>query len=124
MKEDNPARSETEGSDVAGAAEPLPFVAPCRDLDPRSPWLSLKGGWSDFREAPLISLSWGVFAWLLSTLIAWVAWAMGGWVLLLSLLLLGLILLVSLLLSKLLLVLIIRLLLCLLLVILLLCDVS
>ncbi len=86
MKEDNPARSETEGSDVAGAAEPLPFVAPCRDLDPRSPLLWLKGGWSDFREAPLISLSWGVFAWLLSTLIAWGAWAMGGWVLLLSLL--------------------------------------
>lgn len=65
---------------------PLPFVAPCRDLDPRSPLKWVRDGWADYRKAPVLSLAWGGFSWLISTLIAIGAWKVGGWVLLLSLL--------------------------------------
>lgn len=61
-----------------------PFVAPCRELDREAPWKWLKAGWQDFRAAPVISLAWGTFCWLLSTLVTLAAWKIGGWVLLLS----------------------------------------
>jgi uncharacterized membrane protein len=63
-----------------------PFVSPCRDLHPAAPLEWLKAGWNDFRSAPGLSLAWGVFCWLLSVAVAWVAWKAGGWVLLISLL--------------------------------------
>mgnify|MGYP001826753255 CR=1 FL=1 len=66
--------------------EPKPFVAPCRDLAPGAPFGWLKAGWKDFRDAPGLSLAWGLFCWLLSVAIAWLAWKTGGWVLLISLL--------------------------------------
>jgi len=86
MTEGNPAQVDSGHTENSNADEPLPFAAPCRDLDPRSPITWLKGGWNDFRQAPGLSLAWGVFSWLISTLIAWGAWTLGGWVLLLSLL--------------------------------------
>lgn len=63
---------------------PKPFVAPCRDLDIRSPLKWLKSGWQDFRSAPGLSVAWGLFCWFLSTIVTLVAWKLGGWVLLLS----------------------------------------
>jgi uncharacterized membrane protein len=66
--------------------DPKPFVAPCRDLKSGAPLLWLKSGWQDFRAAPGLSLAWGGFCWLLSTLVAFAAWKAVGWVLLLSLL--------------------------------------
>jgi uncharacterized membrane protein len=63
-----------------------PFVAPCRDLDPRAPLEWLRGGWQDFRKAPGLSLAWGLFAWLLTTVITYASWKMGGLILLLSVL--------------------------------------
>ncbi len=66
--------------------DPKPFVAPCTDLDPVSPLQWLKAGWSDYRAAPALSLSWGMACWLLSILVTWGAWKTGGWVLLISLL--------------------------------------
>jgi uncharacterized membrane protein len=66
--------------------DPKPFVAPCRDLDPGAPFRWLKAGWKDFRAALGLSLAWGLFCWLLSAAIAWLAWQAGGWVLLISLL--------------------------------------
>jgi len=71
---------------AAMEADPKPFVAPCRDLSPGAPFGWLKAGWSDFRAAPGLSLAWGLFCWLLSTVITLIAWKAGGWVLLLSLL--------------------------------------
>lgn len=44
----------------------------------------LKNGWSDFRAAPGLSLTWGLFAWILSTVITWASWKIGGWILLIS----------------------------------------
>ena len=77
------------GPNTAGTAPeeaPRPFVAPCRDLDPKQPLEWLKGGWRDFRNAPGLSLAWGLFAWFLSTIITYASWKLGGWVLLLSVL--------------------------------------
>jgi uncharacterized membrane protein len=61
-----------------------PFVAPCRELEFRAPFRWLRLGWKDFRNAPVVSLSWGAFCWFLSTVVTVVAWKLGGWVLLLS----------------------------------------
>lgn len=67
-------------------ADLKPFVAPCRELARRAPFDWLKAGWKDFRAAPGLSLSWGGFCFFLSTVITWLGWKAGGWVLLLALL--------------------------------------
>jgi len=64
--------------------EPKPFVAPCNDLDPRAPLEWLKNGWGDFCKAPLLSLTWGLISLLIFAAVAWAAWAVGRWVLLVS----------------------------------------
>ena len=74
---------EKPSGEVQGEAH-KPFVAPCRDLDPKAPVDWLKNGWQDFRSAPGLSVAWGLFAWFLSTIITWVSWELGGWILLLS----------------------------------------
>jgi uncharacterized membrane protein len=66
--------------------QPKPFAAPCNDLKPSATFKWLRKGWSDYRSALGLSISWGVFCTLLSWAIAMSAWKMGGWVLLLSLL--------------------------------------
>jgi uncharacterized membrane protein len=76
----------TEPADAPDESQPKPFVAPCTDLSPTSPIQWLKAGWSDYLAAPAISLSWGLFCWLVSILVTWGAWKTGGWVLLISLL--------------------------------------
>jgi uncharacterized membrane protein len=53
---------------------------------PRDPIQWLRAGWQDFRAAPGLSLTWGLFCWFLSAVVTWVAWKAGGWVLLISLL--------------------------------------
>jgi len=61
--------------------DPLPFVAPCRELDVGAPLRWLKSGWQDFKAAPGLSLAWGGFCWFLSTVVTLVAWKAGGWIL-------------------------------------------
>ena len=81
--------TDNDGLEVSAAGEanePLPFVAPCNDIEISAPFEWLKGGWEDYRKTLGLSLAWGLFAWLLSTFIAWSAWKLGGWVLLLSML--------------------------------------
>ena len=63
-----------------------PFVAPSRDLEPGAPLLWLRSGWADFRQAPLLSLVWGFGCVLIFAAVAWGAWALGRWVLMLSVL--------------------------------------
>jgi len=67
-------------------SEAKPFVAPCHDLPRRAPIDWLKAGWKDYRDAPGLSLAWGMFCWLLSSVITFLAWKTGGLVLLISLL--------------------------------------
>lgn len=63
----------------------LPFVAPCRKLEATRPlhWLAL--GWSDFLHAPGLSLTYGGFLVLLSYILGFMTWKLGGYVLILSL---------------------------------------
>lgn len=69
-----------------GVTDVRPFVAPARDLDPRAPLQWLRSGWSDFRQAPVLSLILGFACVLIFAAVAWGAWALGKWVLLISVL--------------------------------------
>jgi uncharacterized membrane protein len=55
----------------ADTNEPLPFVAPCRDLPWRAPLGWLAQGWADYRRAPAPSLAYGI-------LIVLVSWGVTG----------------------------------------------
>ncbi|MEJ2402086.1 MAG: DUF2189 domain-containing protein [Xanthomonadales bacterium] len=79
--------SEAKSSQPDPAPEqPKPFVAPCHDRPPSATLQWLRDGWRDYRAAPGLSIAWGTFCMLLSWSVAWMAWRVGGWVLLLSLL--------------------------------------
>jgi uncharacterized membrane protein len=65
--------------------EALPFVAPCRQLDITAPIHWFKLGWEDFKQAPRISLIYGFALVLLSYIVAFFTWQLGGYVLILSL---------------------------------------
>jgi uncharacterized membrane protein len=67
-------------------AATLPFVAPCRRLEPGAPWRWLASGFTDLRRAPRQSLSWGAVTALLSLLVSALAWRFGSYWLLLTLL--------------------------------------
>lgn len=71
--------------DAEADTESLPFVAPCRTLTPGAPlqWLAL--GWRDFRRAPGVSLLYGGVLVLLCYGLAFLAWKLGGYVLILAL---------------------------------------
>lgn len=60
------------------------YVVPCSDLPLGAPWAWLAAGWRDFRSAPRVSLTYGLLVFLLSALVASLAWKLGGFVLLLS----------------------------------------
>jgi len=62
------------------------FVAPCRIVSWNRPFTWLRRGWSDFRAVPRISRNYGFFVFVISALMAWLAWAAGGWVLLIVML--------------------------------------
>ena len=74
------------GPEQSKPFEVISFVAPCRDLRASSPldWLAL--GWADLQEAKSLSLSWGLISVALMALVAWGAWLLGSWVLLISVL--------------------------------------
>lgn len=65
--------------------EALPFAAPCAVLETTAPlrWVAL--GWRDFRRAPRTSLYYGGFLVLVSYVLTYVTWKLGGYVLILSL---------------------------------------
>lgn len=58
-------------------ADERPFVAPCRDLSARDPFVWLQRGWQDIKAAPLASLFYGVVLTLLSAGIAVLSWRLG-----------------------------------------------
>ena len=63
-----------------------PFVAPCYTLTWQAPWRWLKLGWNDFTAVPRISLTYGLFVFAVSAFMAWLAWTVGGWILLIAML--------------------------------------
>jgi uncharacterized membrane protein len=84
MMQDQANSSAAEPDSDGQSEAPKSFVAPCRELPPGAPLEWLKGGWQDFRKAPGLSLIWGLCAWFLSTVITFISWKLGGWILLIS----------------------------------------
>jgi len=64
----------------------LPFVAPCRQLEPLAALGWLAAGWQDFRRAWPQSLTYGVAMAATMALVSWLAWDFGSWVLLFAML--------------------------------------
>lgn len=73
-------------SDPRSASTPKPFVAPCRDLSVGDPKRWLAAGWRDYRAAPRISIIYGLLVFALSVAMSALAWAVGGWIMLMVLL--------------------------------------
>lgn len=62
----------------------LPFVAPCRRLDPRAPFTWLRKGWRDVRHAWRPTLSYGITIVAISYLTTWLAFRLGSYALVLA----------------------------------------
>jgi uncharacterized membrane protein len=65
--------------------EALPFVAPSRRLQIGDPVTWLKLGWKDFKRAPGASLGYGGFFVLISYVLTYFTWKLGGYILMFSL---------------------------------------
>ena len=63
---------------------PKTMIVPCRSLSTGAAFGWLRAGWSDFNHAKGISLVYGLFVFLVSIFVAYLAWKLGGFVLLLS----------------------------------------
>jgi len=63
----------------------LPFVAPCRRLQTGDPLNWLKLGWQDFKRSPCASLCYGGFLVLISYIVTYFTWKLGGYILMFSL---------------------------------------
>jgi len=74
----------TNEPDQRGHVPPKTLIAPSRELAFDAAFSWLHAGWSDFWKAPRISLAYGFFIFLVSIAVAWSAWKLGGFVLLLS----------------------------------------
>lgn len=60
------------------------LLVPCRQLHVTAALGWLRSGWVDFLRAPKVSLLYGTLVFLLSMVVVWLAWQLGGYVLLLS----------------------------------------
>lgn len=67
-----------------GRIPPKTLIVASRNLAVGASLGWLKSGWSDFWKAPGISLLYGLFVFLVSIAVAWLAWKLGGYILLLS----------------------------------------
>jgi len=64
----------------------MPFAAPCNTLDVEAPARWLSKGWQDIRVAPKQSLFYGVVMMLLSYILAFLAYKMGNFIIMVALL--------------------------------------
>ncbi len=78
--------SSSEKLPTSSDLDALPFVAPCRTLEPGAPLRWLQLGWADLIHAPRQSLTYGAFMVLCSLGISYLAFRLGSYVLLLSVL--------------------------------------
>jgi uncharacterized membrane protein len=70
----------TAMSDEAGAnRDELPFVAPCRELEPLAPVRWVRAGVSDFRIAPWQAFVYGFLSTVLIAIICALAWTYGSY---------------------------------------------
>ena len=68
------------------AADGKTFIAPCADLHPAAPFQWLKLGWKDLVTVPGIAVTWGLVVFVICAIMAWLAWDIGGWILLFAML--------------------------------------
>ncbi|MDX1460149.1 MAG: DUF2189 domain-containing protein [Xanthomonadales bacterium] len=82
------SKPEEPGSSRPGkhpaAVDVRSYVVPCADVVPTAPFTWLRLGWQDLKAAPRVSLAYGFFVFALSAFVAWLAWRLGGYVLLIS----------------------------------------
>jgi len=64
----------------------MPFVAPCNQLDISAPWRWIRLGWSDIRTAPKQSLLYGFIMMLMSYSVAYLAYQIGSFIMMVALL--------------------------------------
>lgn len=74
----------TNDPDQYGYIPPKTLIVPCRDLEVSAAFGWLRSGWSDFLKAPGVSLIYGFLVFLVTAMVAWLAWKLGGYVLLIS----------------------------------------
>lgn len=79
MNDATPDAAQSATQEAVADANALPFVAPCRLLEPAAPVDWLRRGWDDFRAAPRQSLTYGAVVVLLSWALAWVTIRFGGY---------------------------------------------
>lgn len=65
---------------------PKTLIVPSRDLSTGAAFEWLRAGWVDFSNAKKVSLLYGFLVFLVSIFVAWLAWKLGGFVLLISML--------------------------------------
>jgi uncharacterized membrane protein len=66
------------------AIPPRTMLVPSRSLKTGAAFGWLRAGWVDFRNAPGLSLAYGFFVFLVSILVAYLSWKLGGYILLLT----------------------------------------
>lgn len=74
----------TEQANQQDYIPPKTLIVPCRTLSAGAAFSWLKAGWADFKAAQKVSFIYGFFVFLLSAAVAWLAWELGGFVLLFS----------------------------------------
>jgi len=74
----------TENQTKRDHLPPKTHLVPSRSLEPVAAFGWLAAGWRDFRSALGISLIYGLFVFLVSVAVAFLAWKLGGYILLLS----------------------------------------
>jgi hypothetical protein len=67
-----------ESDQESGEGTALPFIAPCRDLQPFAPLRWVRLGWRDMWSAPRQSLTYGLVIVVLSLALARIAIEFGG----------------------------------------------
>ena len=76
----------TDKQDQKPTVADKPLIVPSRSLPVLVAFDWLRAGWNDFRNAKGVSLAYGLFVFLATACVAWLAWKLGGFVLLLSVL--------------------------------------
>ena len=74
----------TDDQDPLARIPPKTLIVPSKELPLGAGFSWLRSGWSDFRSAGAISLVYGLFVFIVSVAVAWLAWILGGFVLLIS----------------------------------------
>ncbi len=72
--------------DHRDATPPKALIVPSRSLSTGVGFAWLGAGWKDFKSAKVISLVYGFFIFLVCLFVAWLAWKLGGFILLISVL--------------------------------------